>query len=449
MTSAQPTFNLSRWFALTALVSITVLAVAISLLLNRFLTERMIAQEASLTQEFAQSLLAVETTIVEFVAAASERPGVPTPQAIGHLANVPDVLRTNLYDRQQRLVWSSDASLRGRTFDHNPELDRALAGAVVAKREDHGHEGGKAEHESLRGREAMFVEIYVPVRDPKTQNVLGAIEFYKKPQALARALGQLRWYIALGAVLAGALLFLALYGLVLRADTTIRTQQRQLVDQATLAALGEMSGAVAHGIRNPLASIRSSAELMLDSPPEDARDAARDIVSQADRLEAWVRELLAYTQPVESSAGAAVALSALVRRCLDDFAHEFERRRIETSEALPPGLPPVRGDSLLLAQVLRTLMSNAVEVLGTGGRIAVRGEQPSGRIVMLEIKDSGPGLSPQQLARVGQPFYTTKPRGLGVGLAMARRIVERSGGRLEIVSSPGHGTAVRLHLMAA
>jgi two-component system, NtrC family, sensor histidine kinase HydH len=69
-------------------------------------------------------------------------------------------------------------------------------------------------------------------------------------------------------------------------------------------------------------------------------------------------------------------------------------------------------------------------------------------MVLLEVRDNGPGLSAEQLARVGQPFYTTKPRGLGVGLAMARRIVERAGGRLEIDSAPGRGTAVRLHLAA-
>jgi two-component system sensor histidine kinase HydH len=91
-------------------------------------------------------------------------------------------------------------------------------------------------------------------------------------------------------------------------------------------------------------------------------------------------------------------------------------------------------------------------VLTSGGRIEVRGqgEGNGGRgMVLLEVVDNGPGLTAGQLARVGQPFYTTKPRGLGVGLAMARRIVERAGGRLEIVSAPGRGTAVRLHLAKA
>lgn len=452
-TPALDRFNLTRWFAMAALASIAVLATSISLLLDRFLTERMVSQEAVLTREFVDSLLRVEESIVRYVRDPAERTGPAVPDAFEHIVRVPDVLRANLYDRQQQLVWSSDAALRGRTFNRNPELDRALQGQVVAKQEHHEHddEDAKSEHLALKGRHEMFVEIYVPVRSAQGE-VLGAIEFYKQPQALAKSLTELRWYIALGALAGGALLFVALYGLVRRADRTIRTQQRQLVDQATLAALGEMSGAVAHGIRNPLASIRSSAELMIEGAPEDAKTAAKDIVAQSDRLELWVRELLAYTQPPDASQSAApVTLLPLVSRCLDDFAREFERRGIEARRDLPADLPSVRGDALMMAQVLRTLVSNAVEALGArGGRIEVSGRKDAGqRTVLLEVRDSGPGLSPDQLARVGQPFYTTKPRGLGVGLAMARRVVERAGGRLEIASQPGAGTTVRLHLAAA
>jgi two-component system sensor histidine kinase HydH len=322
----------------------------------------------------------------------------------------------------------------------------------VAEREENEGDGeGKTEHTALPERNAMFLEIYLPVRDTATGTVVGAIEFYKR--ALALALDQLRMHIAFGALAGGGLLFAALFGLVRRADLTIRAQQRQLLDQTTLAALGEMSGAVAHGIRNPLASIRSSAELMMDGPPDTARGAALDIIAQSDRLEARVRELLAYTQPLEDPA-APVAIGPLVKQCLDDFEREFERRQIDLHHQLPGGLPAVRGDPMLLAQVVRTLISNAAKALGpSGGRIDIMGksESPRGQAgtVLLEVRDSGPGLSPEQLARVGQPFYTTKARGLGVGLAMARRVIERAGGRLDIDSAPGRGTTVSLHLVAA
>jgi signal transduction histidine kinase len=442
-------FNLSRWFAVVALVTISALAVAAGAALNRFLAARMVAQEAALTREFVLSLLVVETPLQAYVAAPSPALARELSESFEHLSRMPDVLRANLYDRDRRLIWSSDPVLVGRSFGVNRELERALQGEVVASRDEHAHaQDGKSEHQALPEREEMFVEIYVPVPALDGQGVVGAIEFYKRPQALARALAELRQYIAAGAALCAVLLFAALYGLVRRADRTIRTQQQQLVEQATLAALGEMSGAVAHGIRNPLASIRSSAELIPGADPARAREAAVDIVAISDRLEAWVRDLLSYTQPL-AAGEARVELAPLVERCLAGHARELERRGIEAEAQLPRDLPPVRGDARLLEQVLHGLLSNAIEAMGRGGRLRVMGAGGARDGVTLEVRDSGPGLTAEQLARVGQPFYTTKSRGLGVGLALSRRVLDRCGGRLEIDSAPGQGTVVRLCLRCA
>ena len=447
---AAARFSLSRWFALTALVSIAALALAVGALLTWFVSERMVAQEAALTREFVDSLLVVETPLQDYIAQPSPALEAEVAEAFEHLARMPDVLRANVYGRGRRVIWSSDRQLVGRRFGHNDELERALSGVLVAERDDHDEPGqAKDEHQALREGGQMFVEIYVPVMDRERREVVGAIEFYKRPRGLSRAIAELRLYIVLGAAVGGMLLYLALYGLVRRADRTIQSQQRQLVEQATLAALGEMSGAVAHGIRNPLASIRSSAELIPGAEAPRAAEAAQDIVAQTDRLESWVRELLSYAQPVEPGA-AAVALPPLVQRCLDDFARALEQRGIRVEARLPEDLPPVRGDGPLLAQVLRSLVANAMEAVARGGDITVLGMRDGARGgVTLEVRDSGPGLSPEQLARVGQPFYTTKSRGMGVGLAMARRVVERSGGRLEIESEPGRGTVVRLRLARA
>lgn len=448
--TAAAHFNLSRWFAIVALLSIAALALVGGALLNWFIAARMVAQEAALTNEFVNSLLVVEAPLQDFIADPSPAREARMAESFEHVVRMPDVLRANVYDRQQRVIWSSDTQLIGRQLGRNAELDEALAGAVIAERAEHLHDAtGKAEHRALRGGADMFVEIYVPVRDRTGQQVLGVIEFYKRPQALQRALAELRVYIAAGAAACAVLLYLALFGMVRRADRTMQAQQRQLLDQTTLAALGEMSGVIAHGIRNPLASIRSSAELIPGAPAARAEEAANDIVAQSDRLEAWVRELLAYTQPLEDGA-TSVDLQPLVQRCLQEFARDLSHRGIAAEATLAPDLPPVRGDRLLLAQVLHSLVANAAEAMGRGGRLTVVGGRGSARQgVTLEVRDTGPGLSPEQLARLGQPFYTTKPRGLGVGLALARRVVERCGGQIEFDSAPGRGTVVRLKLAAA
>ena len=162
--------------------------------------------------------------------------------------------------RGRRVIWSSDRQLIGRSFGPNEELDNALAGHVVTHYADPTADGpGKAEHQDLRHAQPIFVEIYVPVLDARGERVQAVIEFYKQPEALIAALTQLRavhrrWAPRPAARSSS----LALFGLVRRADRTIRSQQRQLVENETLAVIGEMSAAVAHGIRNPLASIRSS-----------------------------------------------------------------------------------------------------------------------------------------------------------------------------------------------
>jgi two-component system, NtrC family, sensor histidine kinase HydH len=443
-------FNLSRWFAAVALLSITAISVVMGTLLNRFITQRLLWQEAVLTKEFVQSLVQVEGSLQRYFADPSHGLDAEIETAFTHIAALPDMLRANVYDPGRRVIWSSDRQLIGRSFGPNEELDNALAGHVVTHYADPEADGpGKTEHQDLRHAQPIFVEIYVPVLDARGERVQAVIEFYKHPKALITALTQLRLYIALGAAGSGALLFAALFGLVRRADRTIRSQQLQLVDNETLAVIGEMSAAVAHGIRNPLASIRSSAELIPDGNLAQAHDAARDIVAQSDRLETWVRELLAYTRPFDEMS-APVLLQPLVARCMEQFQRELQRRHIRSQTVIADDLPAVRGDTLLLGQVLSSLLANAIEALDREGQITVRGDWVRGQShVTLSVEDSGPGMTGAQLSRAGKPFHTTKPRGLGVGLALARRVIERFGGRLEIDSDPGRGTTVRLHMLAA
>jgi signal transduction histidine kinase len=445
-------FNLSRWFAIVGLVSITVVSGASALLLSKFLTDRMLRQEGVLTMEFVQSLVLTEKSLrtyftEEFTGERlSKAPELE--QALKHIAAMPDVLRVNIYNRDRVLIWSSDASLIGRRFGENAQLDSALAGDLVIHRE---HEGSnnlphKEEHVDLGGATSTLVEIYVPIREAPLGQVIGAIELYKLPKALAEALQTGRLYIFSGAAYFGIVLYLALFGLSRRADAVIRSQRKRLVEAEILATVGEMGSAVAHGIRNPLAAIRSSAELALEGNQAVALEAARDIIAESDRLEEWVRTLLGYTRPLSSAPGT-VALSTLVDESMGHFTRDLEKRSISSSVSVSPALPLAVGDPLLLGRVVHSVLANAVEALQHGGKIDVAGRAvPAKHRVELTIRDSGPGMTDDQLKRVFTPFYTTKPSGLGLGLALAKRIVERFGGAIAIDSVPGQGTEVCLSM---
>lgn len=443
-------FNLRRWYALVSLLTIAAISGTAGTLLTWFMSERLLLQEAVLTKEFVQSLFLVEKSLHAYLLDPSAGIRPETEAAFRHVAAMPNVMRANVYGLKRRVIWSSDIQLVGREFGPNNELDRALAGnAVVEFDSDARVEHGKGEHQGRAQLEDAFVEIYVPVQDPDTQRVLGVIEFYKNPRSLLATIQQLRTYVAIGAGLSGAALFLALFGLVRRADRVIEAQQRQIVENETLAVIGEMSSAVAHGIRNPLASIRSCAELIPLSNEKEIQEAARDIVAQSDRLEVWVHDLLSYTRPIAESE-TPVFLHPLVERCMLDFNREAQRRGIALTSGSTESLPAVRGDSMLFGQVLRSLLANALEASASGGSVNVQGRRDTdASTVTISVEDHGTGMTETELGRAGKPFHTTKPNGMGVGLALARRVVERFGGRMKIESASGRGTVVRISLRVA
>jgi signal transduction histidine kinase len=442
-------FSLSRWFGTVGVVSSVVLAVVCALLLSRLFAERMLLQEGRLTMQFVQGIVDVENGAPYF-----ERGGnVPNRYMEDLLAQIrrsPDVLRANLYSTDKRMLWSSDSSLIGRSFADAPndELDEALRGQLSVEEEEGADaEATKLEHAHLRPQDEYFIEIYVPVWDAARHRVVGAVELYRAPRLLRQTIATGVQIIWTGAMGAGLLLYLVLLPLVRRADRLIRLQQERLVEFETRAAVGDLGSAVAHGIGNPLAVIRSSAELMQESRDvRGAHSAATDILGQVDRLEQWIRDLLTYVH-VPAGQIEPVALKAVIQENLELFASEMLRRGITSSVEVPDDLMPVRGDRLLLTQVTSSLIANAVDAIhDQDGQVRIRARLASPRTIALQISDTGIGMSEEQLQRAFKPFQTTKPHGIGVGLPLAKRIVERMGGTIRLSSRSGAGTQVDLTL---
>lgn len=435
-------FHLRRWFALLSLIVIAFVSSLTAWTLSRFMTEHMIYNDAMSLTGFVQSVATAEGLREYF---AGNRPAdILFAEFVDHLSRLPDVLRTNVYARDRTLLWSSDHAIVGRRFHENPQLDAALAGIMEI---EWGSTDRKEEHVLLPFTSERFVEIYVPVRDPKLDDVVGVVELYRVPKTLFATVDEGRRLVWYGALFSGLLIFFTLYWLVHRAERTIREQQQRLVETETLAVLGEMSAAVAHGIRNPLASIRSSAELNTSSSDPGAREAAQDVIGEVDRLEHWVRDLLTYSQP-EPGVAERVDVGQLLRKAVEDCGRAMARHRIESRLHVPASLPAVDGDTALFSQVFTSLFANAFEAMPEGGELTVTA-QAEGRSVVVDIADTGVGIDRDQLANIFKPFYTTKKRGLGVGLPLVRRILQRFGGSIDVQSELGQGTRVRITLVNA
>jgi two-component system, NtrC family, sensor histidine kinase HydH len=218
-----------------------------------------------------------------------------------------------------------------------------------------------------------------------------------------------------------------------------------LVEADALAIVGEISAAVAHSIRNPLGSIRSSAELQreLGGDPDGTQT---EIMRNVDRVETLVRSMLAYAADMPER-GLHTDLSALVTDMAGRFAPDLGRQGKRLEIDLSPGLGRVAADPVLLAQILQSLLTNAAEATGDGGRVRVTGQRV-GNDAVLEISDTGIGIEPGRMSSIFKPFHTSKPRGLGMGLALTHRVVKRLGGAVEIESRPQQGTTVRVRLPA-
>lgn len=436
-------FNLTRRFSLLAFACVAAVACVLGFVLARMVSERLLHRDAVVTMEFVQSIVRTDQTAHYFEGAGS---GVPDPleDTFRHFAEMPDVLRTNVYNADRRAIWSTDPAVMGARFGENEELDEALKGELA-------YESGrvsKAEHVSAArplgaGTSGYFAEIYVPVRDTAGR-VVGVVELYKTPDALFAAIRQAEESIALGAALGGLLLYGALIGIVRRADAVMRDQQRRLVEGERYTIVGEMASAVAHSIRNPLTAIRTSVEVALDRDPGRFREPAEDIVAEVDKIDAWVRELLEFSRP-GSVKREPVDVNGLVRAQLADTAVECARRHLEvvTRFASPP--PVALADAVLLQQVLQSLVGNAIDALPERGRLAVETSYAN-RTATIVVRDNGPGIPAAQLEDVFKPFFTTKPRGTGLGLPLSRRLVQRMGGTLWLASRPGEGTAATITL---
>ena len=223
----------------------------------------------------------------------------------------------------------------------------------------------------------------------------------------------------------------------------LRQQMRQ-VDR--LAAIGEMAATVAHEIRNPLGGIRGFAALLArDLPENDARRRLVDkIIIGADSLDRVVNELLEYTRPVE--------LSMRPSRCRDLVEEallylEIGQRPITLTVDVPAAYR-VLADPGKIRQVFLNILLNAVESIEGVGEVRVLAEATE-QWIHIAVEDTGCGMSDEQLARIFSPFYTTKEKGTGLGLAVTSKIVEGHGGAIKAQSKLGQGSRVTVALPRA
>ncbi|MBI2931735.1 MAG: PAS domain S-box protein [Planctomycetes bacterium] len=227
---------------------------------------------------------------------------------------------------------------------------------------------------------------------------------------------------------------------IVRDVTHLKKLQEDLIRSQSLAAVGELAATVAHEIKNPLAGISGAIQVIAESiPPENGRrEIVDEILEQIRRLDNTVRDLLIFARPA-TPVKAPVPFKETFWRAWSLLGQQPAAQHVNFTVDGPDDLI-MDADAHLLHQVWVNLFQNAVEAMHKGGTLSVR--IAAGPVARVEIQDTGAGVSPEHMARLFRPFFSTKTRGTGLGLAITRKIIEAHGGSVWIESRLHQGTTV-------
>lgn len=222
--------------------------------------------------------------------------------------------------------------------------------------------------------------------------------------------------------------------------------QEELVRKEKLAVLGQVAGSVGHELRNPL-GVMSNAVYFLQNVLPNADDSVKDylniIKSEIAGSERIVSDLLdsVRTKPPHAEM---VGVRELLTQTLRKLSIPSS---VMVKLDIPETLPPLQVDPLQILQVFRNLISNGVEAMPEGGALEIQAvEDEAAKSIAVNVRDNGIGMSPEQLGKLFQPLFTTKARGIGLGLVVVKNLTEANGGRVEVQSELGKGTTFSITL---
>ena len=228
----------------------------------------------------------------------------------------------------------------------------------------------------------------------------------------------------------------------LRDVTEKRAREADAVESGRADAVGEMAASMAHEIGNPLNALSLNLQLLKRKYPEEVDLAVAQ--KELSRLNGIIREFLGAFRPAKAQLAPGSVADPL-KDALAALKNVFEDRRIRVALDLPGTLPAVAVDRGQMEQVFFNLMKNALEAMKDGGELAIEivSDDTS---VSVSFRDSGSGMSDEALARLFEPYRTTKKRGTGLGLMISRRIVAAHGGEIAVSSEEGRGTTFTVRL---
>lgn len=234
---------------------------------------------------------------------------------------------------------------------------------------------------------------------------------------------------------------------------SLREQMLRMQRTEQMVVVGELAAGLGHEVKNPLAGIKAAVNILSEELELKGEDRAlfRQMVEQVKRLEALMKSFINFAKPPKPQ-WETIDVNGLVETTVDFYLGSGRppantSHGVRVVKRLDEGLPSITADPIQLQQVLLNLILNAVDAMPDGGTLEVRTRyEAAPDSIVIEVSDTGPGIAPEIAAKVFQPFFTTKAKGTGLGLAMCKQLIEQQGGSIQADNQPAGGAVFRVRL---
>ncbi|MFK8332557.1 sensor histidine kinase [Pseudomonas sp. BJa5] len=362
-------------------------------------------------------------------------------QSLSNIASQSETLLINVYAPDKVIIWSSNPKLIGQQFPGNEELESTESSKDSVVASYHQVKESRNEQQFTRQPSSMFIENYIPLVNTAGE-VPSVVEFYTEPPGWLTSTRSGYLLVWLACSIGTALIYLGLLSFMGKLGNVFPARTQQNIDNEMATLLNEVTSAVAHNLRNPLAAVRSSAELALEVGSQAAGKNIGDIINQVDRISEWIRELHVASTSLKGEIGKVDPVEAVLET-LRNFELPLSSANVHVEFSASSTLP-VTGHHQLLVQILDSLVSNAIDAMPDGGTLYIDINQRSFKRLSIVLHDTGKGLTAAQQKALFRPRCAIKQGGFGIGLMLVKLIMQRFGGHASLTSSKNKGTTVNL-----
>nr|WP_175476222.1 PAS domain S-box protein [Evansella caseinilytica] len=232
------------------------------------------------------------------------------------------------------------------------------------------------------------------------------------------------------------------FQIVLRDVTEQKKAEEIIYQKEKLSVIGQLAAGIAHEIRNPLTAVKGFTQLL---KTEESNEYLDIMMEEMERIEQIVSDLLVLGKPQAANIEM-VNIKRILQRTISLFHAEAMLHNIEIVQELDLSDPYIEGEADKLKQVLINLIKNAMESMPKGGEIIIRAKQLPSEEILIQVMDNGVGIPPERIEKLGEPFFSNKEKGTGLGLMICNRIIKNHKGKMEIDSEVNKGTTISITL---